>query len=516
MEHMKELLSCIAVLAPFAAMARQCPDLILIMTDQQRADALGCGGNESIITPHLDSLASDGYLFTSAYTSAPSSTPARAGLLTGMNPWNHGMLGYGNVAEHYRYEMPRMLRDCGYYTIGLGKMHWTPQNALHGFHYTILDESGRIESPYFRSDYRKWFQTQAAGENPDKTGIGWNSHQASEYKLSENLHPTAWTGNEAVSVIENYDSESPLFLKVSFARPHSPYDPPKRILDMYDGVEIPLPAKGDWSERTGEGITDPEIYPEAAFAGFTDEYVVNSRKHYYAAVTYIDEQVGHIIEALKKSGRYDNALIIFVSDHGDMMGDHNHWRKTYAYEGSSAIPFIVKLPDSMTAVRQRGTSVSEPVELRDILPTFLYAAGGQIPEDMDGRPVEDLLCKTGASWRKWIEMEHAECYSPDNYWCAVTDGKMKYIRFFRSGKEQLFDLEKDPYETNDVSGNKKYARKLKEAKDAMVSYLSVRGEEWVKDGEIVVREKSLLYSPNYPSSSPEVKGFVSSHRNKDK
>lgn len=495
-------------LSALTAMAQDRPDIILIMTDQQRADALGCAGNASIITPNLDSLAADGYLFTNAYSSAPSSTPARAGLLTGMTPWHHGMLGYGNVAGHYRYEMPQMLRDCGYFTLGIGKMHWNPQNALHGFHYTILDESGRIESPYFRSDYRKWFASHAAGQDPDKTGLGWNDHGASEYKLEENLHPTVWTGNEAVAAIESYCGVEPLFLKVSFARPHSPYDPPRRVLDMYDGVAVPAPAKGEWSAETGKDVTDPEAYPEAAFAQFGDSYAVNSRRHYYAAVTFVDEQVGRIIDALKAAGRYDNALIVFVSDHGDMLGDHNHWRKTYAYEGSSAVPFIVKLPQSCKAVRAKGSGLEQPVELRDVLPTFLEAAGAPVPEDMDGRPVQDLLCREGAQWRRWIEMEHAECYSPDNYWCALSDGKTKYIRFFRSGAEQLFDLEKDPLETSDLAGDRKYVRRLKEAREAMADYLSERGEDWVKDGKLMIREKSLLYSPEYPSVKSESKGFA--------
>lgn len=495
-------------LSSVAALAQERPDIILIMTDQQRADALGCAGNGSIITPHLDSLAADGYLFTNAYTSAPSSTPARAGLLTGMTPWHHGMLGYGNVAEYYRYEMPQMLRDCGYFTLGIGKMHWAPQNALHGFHYTILDESGRIESPYFRSDYRKWFASHAGGQDPDKTGLGWNDHGASEYKLDENLHPTVWTGNEAVAAIESYSGEEPIFLKVSFARPHSPYDPPRRVLDMYDGIEIPAPAKGEWSKDIGKNITDPDAVPDAAFAQFGDSYSVNTRKHYYAAVTFIDEQVGRIVDALKAAGRYDNALIVFVSDHGDMMGDHNHWRKTYAYEGSSAIPFIVKLPQDCVAVKEKGSCIEQPVELRDVLPTFLTAAGAVVPGDMDGRPVQYLLCNEDVQWRRWIEMEHAECYSPDNYWCALSDGKTKYIWFFRSGKEQLFDLEKDPQETTDLAGNRKYARLLKEAREAMVDYLSERGEEWVKDGKLVVREKSLLYSPEYLWTKPVAKGFA--------
>lgn len=136
----------------------------------------------------------------------------------------------------------------------------------------------------------------------------------------------------------------------------------------------------------------------------------------------------------------------------------------------------------------KGTCVEQPVELRDVLPTFLEASGAAVPDDMDGRPVQNLLCREGAPWRRWIEMEHAECYSPDNYWCALSDGKTKYIRFFRSGKEQLFDLEKDPEETVELSGNRKYARRLKEAREAMVEYLSERGEEWVKDGKLVIRE----------------------------
>ena len=100
------------------------PHIILIMTDQQRGDALGCMGNRAVLSPHIDRLAAEGTLFVSGYTASPSSTPARAGLLTGLTPWHHGMLGYGRVAEKYRYEMPQMLRNLGYYTFGIGKMHW--------------------------------------------------------------------------------------------------------------------------------------------------------------------------------------------------------------------------------------------------------------------------------------------------------------------------------------------------------------------------------------------------------
>lgn len=473
------------------------PHIILIMTDQQRGDAMGCAGNMSVISPNIDRLAAEGHLFRNAYTASPSSTPARAGLLTGMSPWHHGLLGYGQVAERYQYEMPQMLKDLGYHTLGIGKMHWNPQNVLHGFEATIIDESGRVESPYFMSDYRKWFHTQAFGLTPDSTGIGWNAHGAKAYALPEKLHPTVWTGDRAVEAIEGYTSDQPLFLKVSFARPHSPYDPPQRILDMYQDRDIPKPFIGNWCGNLPEE-SHPEKNPEAFKGNFGTEYAQNSRRYYYASITFIDEQVGRIIEELKKKGMYENSLICFVADHGDMLGDHYLWRKTYAYEGSSAIPYIIKLPYSGRQVKKDGTPIDEPVELRDLLPTFLAINGAEIPEAIDGMSLLPLMEKKKYTWRKFIDIEHATAYWQNNYWCALTDGKVKYIWFFLTGEEQLFDLVNDPGELNNLSKDSSSQRQLELMRKAMAEHLQERGEEWVKDGKLVVRKKSLLYSPNYP------------------
>lgn len=222
---------------------------------------MNCMGNTSVISPNMDALAEDGTLFTNGYSSTPSSTPARSGLLTGLSPWHHGMLGYGRVASQYRYEMPRMLGDLNYYSFGIGKMHWYPQKALHGFRGTLVDESGRVESPDFISDYRLWFQMQAPGLNPDSTHIGWNDHGAATYKLPERLHPTAWTGEMACEMIRNYEgiNNQPLFLKISFARPHSPYDPPQRLLDEYANRDIPAPWIGEWcKDKPYAKLKDPQ------------------------------------------------------------------------------------------------------------------------------------------------------------------------------------------------------------------------------------------------------------------
>jgi len=399
------------------------PHIIFIMTDQHRGDCLGCAGNPVIQTPNIDSIAQDGVCFTNGYTSVPSCTPARAGLLTGQSPWHHGMLGYGRVAEKYPYEMPQMLRAAGYYTFGIGKMHWFPQKSLHGFHSTLVDESGRVETPDFVSDYRDWFKLNAPGLNPDATGILWNAHRAGVYALDETLHPTYWTGQTAVELIQNFQLDRPLFLKVSFARPHSPYDPPQRFLDLYSEAEMPEPAVGDWAAP----FADFPMTDEAAFGNFGVDHAKQARRAYYANISFIDEQVGQILNALKNRGMYDNALIVFTADHGDMLGDHHHWRKTYAYEGSAKIPYLLKWPATMNSYIPRGAKRAQPVELRDFLPTFLAAARAPIPGELDGRNLLNLVQDENPAWREFIDLEHATCYRDENYWVALTDGKIKYI-----------------------------------------------------------------------------------------
>jgi len=132
---------------------------------------------------------------------------------------------------------------------------------------------------------------------------------------------------------------------------------------------------------------------------------------------------------------------------------------------------------------------------------MLDVAGLKVPDDMDGRSLLTLAVVDNPQWRKYIDMEHAECYFEDNYWCALTDGKIKYIWFFRTGKEQLFDLSNDPHELRNCSGLFAYKKQLEMMRNEMVDHLSERGEGFVKDGKLVIRESSLLYSPNYPKSN---------------
>lgn len=453
MINLKCTFAVTAGLCSSLAYAQNQPHIILIMTDQQRGDAMGCMGNESVISPSgrfgkRRNVVYERIFFVSQQYPCPCRTVDRT---VSLASW------LVRIWQSCPQVQPRNASDaerCWILYLRYRKMHWHPQRIKHGFEGTLLDESGRREDPNFISDYRLWFQIQAPGKNPDETGIGWNDHGAATYKLKESLHPTYWTGEMACQMIQNYDNgNQPLFLKVSFARPHSPYDPPQRFLDMYKDAQVPDPVIGDWCGKYAKELDPEKAAKDAPYGNFGNEYARHSKRYYYANITFIDEQIGRVLQTLKDKGMYDNSLIIFVSDHGDMMGDHYHWRKTYPYEGSTHIPYIIKWPAKAQVVPGK---VDNPVELRDLLPTFLEIAGTSVPTDIDGRSLLSLAKGTETEWRKYIDLEHATCYSDDNYWCALTDGKIKYIWYFYTGEEQLFDLAKDPKELHNAVSDKKY------------------------------------------------------------
>ncbi len=479
------------------------PNILYLMADQHRGDCLGCDGNPAIKTPHLDRIAREGARFAAGYSCTPTCTPARSALLTGLGPWRNGMLGYGRVSTRYPLKLPQAVRDAGYYTFGIGKMHWFPQKTLNGFHGTLVDESGRRETPGFISDYHQWFEKQAPGKDPNVTGIGWNDHRSKPYALPEELHPTHWTGQMAVDFIDKYDRPEPFMLKVSFARPHSPYDPPGRFWEMYRDQDMPAPHVGRWADRyaaVGTPFNNNLWHGDLGV-----DQARRSRRGYYGSVSFIDEQIGRILKSLAKRGWLDDTFIIFTADHGDMTGDHHLWRKSYAYEASARIPYLVRWPKSMGMADRRGQTIAQPVELRDVMPTFLDVAGARVPDHLDGRSWLPLLRGQTDGWREYIDLEHDVCYSPRNHWNALTDGKRKYVFHAFNGEEQLFDLTDDPGETRDLAGESAHAATLKLWRERMVKHLGERGEPFVKDGKLLKRPKRMLYSPNFPGAEPRRK-----------
>ncbi len=476
-------------------------NILFLMDDQHRGDCIGADGADWIRTPNLDRLAAEGAIFTKAYSSTPSCLPARTALLTGKSPWAHGVLLYAPMAESYTHEKPRMFTDAGYRTHVVGKNHFNSKS--HGYQTVVLEEAWRTpHDPTFRCDYRTWFEENHPGKDVDATGLGYVDHRGNRpFLYDDGLHPTNWTADKAIEFLENYDGEQPWFLKVSFKRPHPPFDPPERLMKYYMEQELPVAQVGSWAEKEfGEYKGSLEDTPDAPRGHYPVKDIHDARAAYYASITHVDEQIGRIVEALKKRGELENTLILFTSDHGDMMGDQHLWRKTYAYEGSSRIPMIIRWPEAIFEEQgiSRGQSISNPVELRDVLPTLLSGAGIQIPDEMDGLNMLELIRGNTQKWRTILDLEHGTCYWRENAWVCLTDGVHKYIYFTLTGRQQLFNLENDPYELTDLAEDPSFSLLVNTWRDHMIHHLSVRGEPWVLDGDLAIQEASIVYGPNYP------------------
>lgn len=479
------------------------------MADQHRFDTRG----KDVGTPNLDALAADGADFMAHFSSTPSCTCARAGILTGLSPWKHGMLGYGEVAPKYPFEMPAAMAAAGYRTMVIGKDHfgWNQTSDKpfpHGYEQLQIYDgigNGLVNGTEY-DDYDRWFQKQKPGEDPLKSGgLDWNSWRGAPYEYEERLHPTAWTGRRAVKAIKELSKEAqPFFLKVSFHRPHSPYDPPRRLLDKARiPAKSPARAQDSWDiefkDCPAKGTKD-------AWCGKVHEKDRDlARRAYRASTAFVDEKIGEVLGALADAGVMDNTFILYTTDHGDMQNDHYLWRKGYPYQGSAHIPLIVRWPHSMESrvSIQRGTKVHAPTELRDVFPTFLDVVGhwnAAAATALDGKPLLQLLQDTHVSWRQWVDLEHDVHFSPLIHWNALTDGRLKYVFHAHSGTEQFFNLTADPMETKDLSREPLMGVEIKKWRERMVQQFvrEGRGEAWVQNGKLVVRTHSCLYSPHFP------------------
>ena len=474
------------------------PNIVFIICDQMRADVLSCDGNPVALTPNIDSLAANGTRFRHGYSAVPSCLPARANLWTGQSQWHAGVLGMGRgqgpIPNDFPHTLAGELSAAGYRTHLVGKGHFHPSRTSMGFQSQELDESGRTLVQGYEDDYRKYFRDHAPeGVTPDDHGVNWNSWHARPWHLDEHLHPTAWTGSRAIEFLRTRDPSRPFFLNISFARPHSPYIPPQPYWDMYADEDMPPPHIGAWSGMHDDPQTAAD--PNAWRGRMTPRQIQRARVGYYGETTFIDTQVGRLINYMARFDRdaWRNTWFVFVADHGDMLGDHNLWRKTYAYEGSTRIPFIVMPPPALGAAARKVAD--EVVELRDIMPTLLEVAGVEAPPTMDGRSLLPLLSAPAEDWRTYLHGEHCWCYSPEQEMHYVTDGKRKLVWLPRLGVEQFFDLDKDPGECEDLSTTPERTEEVALWRSYLVKELEDRDCGWVKDGRPHCPEGDIVSSP---------------------
>jgi arylsulfatase A-like enzyme len=478
-------------------MAEAHPHFILIMADQLRSDAVGMDGNRLVQTPNIDSLAARGTRFNHAYSACPSCIPARATLWTGMNQWHTGILGMGRgqgpMPDDFPHTLPGELVKAGYFAQLIGKGHFHPQRATMGFSATELDESGRVESEGFICDYRRWWLDHAPPEiTPDDHGIGWNAWQARPWHAAEHLHPTAWTMGRALEFLRTRPKDQPFFLNISFARPHSPYVPPQAYWDMYANAPTPPAQIGNWThihDRPGEIIE-----PDAWRAMLSPEQIHRARAGYYGEISFIDAQLGRLFNWMQRfdADAYRNTCFIFLSDHGDMLGDHHLLRKTYGYEGSARVPLVIRPPAGRRPDRPLAEEV---VELRDIMPTILEMAGVPCPPTVDGRSLLPLLNAPAPDWRAYLHGEHSTCYADVQEMHYVTDGRRKFIWLPRIGREQYFHLEADPGECFDRIDDPACQSEITVWRHRLTAELAARNCGWTQNGRPFCPNDDPLISP---------------------
>ena len=497
------------------------PNFLFIICDHMRADGLGAEGNPVVQTPILDYLAACGTRFSNAYSAVPSCIPARASIWTGMNQWHTGVLGMGwgqgPLPDDYPHTLAGELSSVGYRTHGVGKGHFNPLRASMGFESFEFDELGRSLMLGFKDEYLAWFDEHApAGVQFDAHGIDWNSWLARPWHTEEHLHPTSWTVTRAIEFLRTRPPDRPFFLNISFSRPHSPYIPPKFYFDMYLG-RTDLPIESSWSKM--HDVPEDAVDIVAWRGVLTAEQIDRARAGFYGEISFIDNQIGRLITYMRRFERraLHNTWIIFTSDHGDMVGDHNLWRKTYAYEGSACVPLIVvpptdwqraeiDLPDELWNIMpellppvRRGKCIrdvaDEVVTLYDIYPTILEAANLPLPGRVDGRSLLDIMKAPSNEWRVYLHGEHCLAYSPEQEMQFVTDGVRKYIWFPRSGLEQFFNLKSDPHERFDLSQDPKMRSEVERWRGYLIHELKQRDCGWVVGDQLVINPDGPLISP---------------------
>ncbi|MBA2701723.1 MAG: choline-sulfatase [Chloroflexi bacterium] len=427
-------------------MSESPPNFLLVMADQLTVRALPAYGNETVQAPRLESLAEAGVVFDSAYCNSPLCTPSRAAMLTGQLPSRTGV--YDNAAElpasiptiaHY-------LRSSGYRTCLAGKMHFVGPDQLHGFEERITTDV-----------YPASFDWTPDWERPLDEGLPWYHDMSSVLEAGRSEATLQLDFDEEVAHravrkifdLARDDPDRPFFLVASFTHPHDPYEVPAEYLDRYRGVVIDRPALG--------AIPDEQLDPHSqrlkAMCGanglaISDEMVIEARRAYYAAVTYFDDQVGRLLDALDRTGLAGNTIVIVTTDHGDMLGERGLWYKMSFFEPSGRVPLIVYGADRFAPHR-----VPENVSHVDLLPTLLELAGAgesiQPVDPIDGTSLVPLLQGEDRDWPDTVIGEYlAEgLHAP---LVMIRRGAWKYLHC-PGDPDQLYDIESDPDECSNLA-----------------------------------------------------------------
>ena len=429
------------------------PNILLFCTDQQRFDTIGALGNPHIRTPNMDRLAASGVAFENAYCQTPICTPSRASFLTGCYASTLHVNRNGNEyfpPQHTPKLIGRILRKEGYDCGLVGKFHMSSAATRvepridDGYRLFEWSHAPRADWPVDQDGYLRWLRDRKGVDFTSQYGKRQLPGRPREFNagMPADLHESTWCAETASEWIRS-KINAPWFITVNTYAPHPPFHPPAEALERVDPKSIPPPL---WGPRDAANqarlekvdfqtkARDPKTY-ESAFM----------KAAYYAQVEFVDDRLGRVLRALEETRQIDNTLIIFTSDHGEMMGDHGLSHKGCRfYEGLAHIPLILSWP----ARFPKGARHKALVELTDLVPTILESLGMKLPDYLHGRSLLRLIDGRATRHRDFVRSEYHDTLDlPDaSHANMLRDDRYKLVYYHGHPWGELFDLEKDPHE----------------------------------------------------------------------
>ncbi|MEV8468269.1 sulfatase-like hydrolase/transferase [Fluviibacterium sp. DFM31] len=411
------------------------PNILFLLPDQLRPDFLGCYGADFLATPAIDALAGQGVRHDMAISPSPICVPARASMLTGQSAASNGVVDNLSWLRPDRQAMgvrtwPEILSEGGYHTAAIGKMHFYPWDISEGFETRIIAEDKR--HIHVQDDYADWLAARGLAKHHGNDQRGYQAHKgASLSDLPDEAQVDRWVAGQAADWLRAYDDPRPFALMVGFPGPHCPYDPPPEALDRIDpdGLPAPIQATAESDSHRDEFIASYKRgWADLDYSTLDADQIRRIRHHYAALVERLDEDVAKVLAALEASGRLDNTIVVFASDHGDYLGDYGLMGKTFFHESSVHVPLIVTDFRAPCAARDAA-----PRSLLDLFPSFLDWAGLDPATQAQGQPL-------GAP----ADAGRVIC-GMTSLGVMARSARHKLVRY-GNGAQALFDLETDPME----------------------------------------------------------------------
>ncbi|MCC2683493.1 MAG: hypothetical protein K0R75_392 [Paenibacillaceae bacterium] len=419
------------------------PNILLIMTDEQRFDGWG-RINPIVKTPNLDRLAQQSIVFTRAYTTNPSCVPARAAMFTGRYPSQCGAPTFITYVNETETTFMSLLRESGYHTAVVGKQHFGRTDIERGYDYEEINDLHAPPKLTNVTDaspsYAKFLASAGFREQNELSRSDSQFRFTKEWVADERYHVDHFIGERGAQWIERErPPQKPWFLWVSFPGPHQPFDGiglPQADMYSPEDIDMPLTDRSQLDAKPQHYRAKKE-YP----TGLSEAEIRRMRHSYYAKISLIDQQVGRVLDALRKTGEYDNTLILFTSDHGDFMGDFGLVHKgQYLSEVLMRVPFILKPP----VVDFPGSEVNDLVANFDLAATCLSAAGADVPSNMACRDLNPYWRRPDETIsREYLYMEASDLR-------GIRTDRWKMIHYRNRTYGELYDLKHDPWETNNL------------------------------------------------------------------